>query len=67
MIKLWWAHVIEIPEVNKIIVFNNGIINGLNTLIPVGGHFIPSSIIWVNLKWKNLQKKEIKKDFWNNK
>lgn len=67
MINLWCAQVIEIPEVNKIIVFNNGIINGLKTLIPVGGHFIPNSIICVKLKWKNLQKKEIKKNFWNNK
>lgn len=56
----------EIPEVNKIIVFNNGIVKGLKDLIPIGGHFIPSSIIWVNLIWKNLQKKEIKKNFRNN-
>lgn len=42
-------------------VFNKGIINGLKTIIPVGGHFIPSSIIWVNLMWKNPQKNEIKK------
>lgn len=40
--------------------FNKGIINGLKISIPVGGHFIPNSIIWVNLKWKNLQKKETK-------
>lgn len=61
LIILWCAQVIEIPEVNKIIVFNNGIKNGLNTIIPIGGHFIPNSILCVNLKWKNLQKKEIKK------
>lgn len=29
--------------------------------MPVGGHCIPNSIICVNLKWKNLQKNEIKK------
>lgn len=52
---------IEIPDVNKIIVFNSGIINGLNVLIPVGGHLNPNSMIWVNLKWKKLQKNEIKK------
>jgi len=61
LINLWCAQVIEIPEVNKIIVFNRGIMNGLKTLIPEGGHFIPNSIIWVNLRWKNLQKKEMKK------
>lgn len=30
-------------------------------MIPVGGHFIPSSIVWANLMWKNLQKKDKKK------
>lgn len=34
--------------------------NGLKISIPIGGHFIPNSIIWINLKWKNLQKNEIK-------
>lgn len=67
LINLWCAQVIEIPDVSKIIVLSKGIINGLNTLIPVGGHLIPNSINWVNLKWKNLQKKEIKKNFRNNK
>lgn len=61
-INLWWAQEIEIPDVNRIIVFNKGIVNGSNALIPVGGHFIPNSIICVNLIWKNLQKKEIKKN-----
>lgn len=61
-INLWWAQEIEIPEVNKIIVFNNGIVKGSKALIPIGGHFIPNSIIWVSLIWKNLQKNEIKKN-----
>lgn len=59
--NLWCAQEIEIPEVNKIIVFNNGIMNGLKDIIPAGGHFIPNSIICVNLIWKNVQKKETKK------
>jgi len=42
-------------------VFNNGILNGLNTLIPVGGHVNPSSIVVLSLEWKNVQKNEIKK------
>lgn len=69
LINLWCDHVIEIPDLNKIIVFNNGIKNGLNILISIGGHIIPNSINWINDKWKNLQKKEIKKkisDIMNN-
>lgn len=62
LIKLWCAHVTEIPEVNKIMVFNSGILNGLNTLIPVGGQVSPNSIVVLKLEWKNVQKKEIKKN-----
>lgn len=61
MINLWCAHVIVIPEDKRIIVFSSGIKNGLKTLIPDGGHFIPSSINCVNDKWRNLQKKDKKK------
>jgi len=60
-INLWWAHVTETPEVNKIIVFNKGIWNGLNGVIPIGGQFIPNSILGDRLLWKKLQKKETKK------
>jgi hypothetical protein len=42
--NLWWAHVIEIPDDNKIIVFNRGIWKGLKGVIPLGGQFIPISI-----------------------
>jgi len=60
--------VTEIPEVNKITVFNKGIWNGLKGLIPKGGQFIPNSIFGDSLLWKNLQKNEIKKkNFRNNK
>lgn len=67
LINLWWAQVIEIPDVNKIIVLRRGIIKGLKTLIPMGGHCIPNSINCVSLRWKKLQKNEIKKNFRNNK
>lgn len=60
-IKLWWAHVTVIPDVNKIIVFSKGIWKGLNVLIPIGGQFIPISIDGDKLLWKNAQKNEIKK------
>lgn len=62
LIKLWWDHVTVIPEVIKMIVFNNGILNGSKIWMPVGGQFIPNSKVGANLEWKNLQKKEIKKN-----
>lgn len=58
---LWWVQVIETPEVNKIIVFNKGILNGSKIKIPVGGQWRPNSIEGESLEWKNDQKKEIKK------
>lgn len=57
----WWDHVIVIPEEIKIIVFINGISNGLKGLIPWGGHNCPISIEGANEEWKYAQKKEIKK------
>jgi len=60
-INLWWAHVTVIPDVSKITVFNSGIWNGLKGVIPIGGQFIPSSILGDSLLWKNLQKKDTKK------
>lgn len=60
-IKLWWAQVTVTPEANKIAVFNKGIWNGLNEIIPKGGQIIPNSIVGESLLWKNLQKKEMKK------
>lgn len=60
-IKLWWAHVTETPDDNKIIVFNRGIWNGLKGVMPIGGQVIPNSILGDRLLWKKLQKKEIKK------
>ena len=53
---------IEIPEVNKIIVFNNGILKGSKIITPKGGQNNPNSIVVDSLEWKNAQKKEIKKN-----
>lgn len=50
------------PDVNKINVFNRGICIGLKGVIPFGGQIIPSSILGLNLLWKNPQKNEIKKN-----
>jgi len=41
----WWVQVTVIPEDRRIIVFSSGIWNGLNGLIPIGGHIIPVSIV----------------------
>jgi hypothetical protein len=39
----------EIPDVNKTIVFNKGILYGLNLIIPLGGQNNPNSIVGDNL------------------
>lgn len=54
------AHVIEMPEDSKIIVFNMGIFVGLNVLIPLGGHIIPISIAGASLLCRNVQKNDEK-------
>jgi len=56
----WWAHVIEAPELTKMIVLRRGISIGLNGVTPLGGHFIPISILGASLECKNLQKKDRK-------
>ena len=61
-ISLWCAQVTVSPDVNRISVFKRGICNGLNGEIPLGGQFIPNSVVGDNLLWKNLQKNEIKKN-----
>ena len=55
-IKLWWAQVTVIPEASKIAVFNKGIWNGLNEIIPAGGHDIPNSIAEKGFYEKRLKK-----------
>ena len=55
---LWWAQVTVAPELNRIVVFNNGTENGSNGLIPKGGQLHPISTAGDKLLWKNAQKKE---------
>jgi hypothetical protein len=49
-IRLWWAHVTEIPEASKIAVLRRGIWKGLKGIIPVGGQWAPSSGVGDNLE-----------------
>jgi len=42
-------------------VFSSGTLHGDKGLIPVGGQFLPSSIVGANLLWKKAQKKAKKK------
>ena len=53
----WWAQVIVAPDVNKIIVFNNGTSHGLKVWIPCGGQIDPISTEGAKLEWKKAQKK----------
>ena len=55
-----WETVTVKPEVSKIKVFIRGTPKGLNLLIPIGGHWQPSSILGDKLLWKKAQKKEKK-------
>lgn len=57
----WWHQVIEIPEDNKITVFNKGTWKGLKEKTPNGGQTDPNSKPGLKLAWKKAQKKEIKK------
>lgn len=57
----WCVHVTVIPEDTRMIVLSKGISNGLNGLIPIGGHNWPISIDGARDEWKYAQKNEIKK------
>jgi len=57
----WWDHVTVTPEDSKRMVFNNGILIGLNALMEHGGQCCPNSILGEILLWKNPQKNEMKK------
>lgn len=61
MIK-WWAAVKVIPDLRRIIVFINGILIGLNDLIPLHGQFCPIKISGERHEWKKAQKKDKKKN-----
>ena len=52
----WCAQVTVAPDVNKIIVFNNGTSQGLKGWIACGGQIDPISIVGAKLEWKNAQK-----------
>lgn len=47
--NLWWAQVTVTPDANNTAVFNNGTLNGLSGVIPVGGQAQPSSGVGANL------------------
>ena len=51
-IKEWWAKVINAPEDNNSIVFNNGIAKGSSAVIPYGGQVLPISMLGYKLEWK---------------
>lgn len=57
----WCVHVTVIPEDTKIIVLSKGISNGLNGLMPIGGHNWPISVAGAKEEWKYAQKNEMKK------
>lgn len=40
--------------------FNKGTSKGLKGITPLGGQFLPSSIVGARLLWKKAQKKDIK-------
>lgn len=56
----WWDQVTVTPEERSKIVFNKGILIGLNVLILRGGHAWPNSMVGEILLWKNAQKNEAK-------
>jgi len=49
------------PEARRTAVFNSGTPMGSTVSMPTGGQIQPSSWVGVSLEWKNVQKKEKKK------
>jgi len=45
LIKAWWDQVTVKPDETRIIVLSKGMSNGLNGIIPLGGHDCPISIL----------------------
>lgn len=60
-VMLWWAQVTVMPEAKRMAVLSRGTSSGLRGLIPVGGHWPPSSGVGARLEWKKAQKKPRKK------
>jgi hypothetical protein len=56
----WCVHVIVAPDETRMAVFKRGILSGLNVIIPVGGHNLPTSILGARLMWKKAQKNDRK-------
>lgn len=52
----WWAHVIENPDLTKIIVFRRGTLIGLKDSTVLGGHDCPTSMLGLVPAWKYAQK-----------
>lgn len=48
------------PDDSSIAVFNNGTSKAFNTVIPYGGHTLPSSTVGANAAWKKAQKNDTK-------
>lgn len=61
-VMLWWVQVTVTPEANRIAVLSSGTSRGLSGVIPVGGHWLPSSGVGAKLEWKKAQKKPRKKN-----
>lgn len=59
--KKLWAEVILTPDDSNTSVFNRGVPKGFIGLIKRGGHVWPISMLGPKKKWKNDQKKDIKK------
>jgi len=58
----WWAQVTVTPELSRTKVLRNGTSKALNTKIPAGGQFLPTSTFGLRLLWKKAQKKDKKKN-----
>lgn len=61
-VMLWWAQVTVTPEASRMAVFSRGTSRGLRGVIPVGGHWLPSSGVGARLEWKKAQKNPRKKN-----
>ena len=49
-VMLWWAHVTVTPEARRMAVFSSGTSMGFSGLMPVGGHWPPSSGVGTRLE-----------------
>lgn len=61
-VMLWCAQVTVTPEASRMAVLRRGTSRGFRGVIPVGGHWLPSSGVGARLEWKKAQKKPRKKN-----